>query len=132
MQQIWTRLLQVGCIAGRYQVAGRDGSRLEIIYLALARVLPGLHLGAFTPAAWPDHELEPAEDDRRGELSLLTPREIEVLGRAAEGRTGPEIARLLGLSHATIETHFKNIYEKLKVRTRAAAVAKAMRLGWID
>jgi DNA-binding CsgD family transcriptional regulator len=131
MQQIWARLLDAGCVAGRYQVAGLDGSRLDIIYLALARVLPGLHLAAFAPAEWPDHELGPG-DVEGGELSALTPRELEVLGRAAEGRTGPELARLLGLSHATIETHFKNIYEKLHVRTRAAAVAKAMRLGWID
>jgi DNA-binding CsgD family transcriptional regulator len=132
MHQTWARLLDTGCVAGRYQVAGLDGSRLDIIYLALARVLPGLQLGAFAPAEWSDHELDPADVEARGELSSLTPREIEVLGRAAEGRTGPELARLLGLSHATIETHFKNIYEKLHVRTRAAAVAKAMRLGWID
>jgi ATP/maltotriose-dependent transcriptional regulator MalT len=35
------------------------------------------------------------------------------------------------LSVTTINTHFRNIYEKLGVRNRAAAVAKAMRLGLI-
>jgi DNA-binding CsgD family transcriptional regulator len=132
MEAIWARLLDAGRVAGRYQVAGLDGSRLDIIYLGLARVLPGLHLGAFAPADWPEYELDPVEDNRQDGLSSLTPREIEVLGLAAEGRTGPELARLLALSHSTIETHFKNIYRKLNVTTRAAAVAKAMRLGWIE
>jgi DNA-binding CsgD family transcriptional regulator len=132
MEEIWARLLDAGCVAGRYQVAELDGSRLDIICFGLARVLPGLHLAAFTPADWPERELDSVEDDHRGELTSLTPREIEVLGLAAEGRTGPELARLLALSHSTIETHFKNIYRKLNVRTRAAAVAKAMRLGWIE
>jgi DNA-binding CsgD family transcriptional regulator len=35
------------------------------------------------------------------------------------------------LSRSTINTHFKNIYVKLDVRSRAAAVAKAIRLGVI-
>jgi ATP/maltotriose-dependent transcriptional regulator MalT len=64
--------------------------------------------------------------------ALLTPREIEVLALAADGLSGPELARGLVLSPTTVNTHFKNIYEKLDVRNRAAAVAKAMRLGLIE
>lgn len=59
----------------------------------------------------------------------LTLREREILTLAAEGRSGPEIARLLFLSPATIKTHLGNIYEKLGVSDRAAAVAKALREG---
>ena len=59
----------------------------------------------------------------------LTPREREILALAAEGRSGPEIARRLYLSPATIKTHLANIYEKLDVNDRAAAVAKALREG---
>jgi DNA-binding CsgD family transcriptional regulator len=62
----------------------------------------------------------------------LTPREIEVLALAAERLSGPELAAELVLSPATVNTHFKNIYAKLRVRTRPAAVAKAIRLGAID
>jgi DNA-binding CsgD family transcriptional regulator len=51
---------------------------------------------------------------------------------AADGHSGPELAQELLLSPATVNAHFKNIYKKLDVRNRAAAVAKAMRLGLID
>ena len=59
----------------------------------------------------------------------LTPREREILTLAAEGRSAPEIARHLFLSPATIKTHLSNIYDKLGVNDRAAAVAKALREG---
>ena len=55
-----------------------------------------------------------------------------MLAFAAEGHGGRELAQALVLSPATVNTHFKKIYHKLGVRTRAAAVAKAMRLGMID
>jgi LuxR family maltose regulon positive regulatory protein len=54
-----------------------------------------------------------------------------VLALAADGLSGPELAHALVLSVTTVNTHFKNIYVKLGVRNRAAAVAKAMRLGVI-
>ncbi len=59
----------------------------------------------------------------------LTPREREILTLAAEGRSAPEIARILFLSPSTIKTHLSNIYDKLEVNDRAAAVAKALREG---
>lgn len=59
----------------------------------------------------------------------LTPREREILNLAAEGRSAPEIGRMLFLSPNTIKTHLGNIYEKLEVSDRAAAVAKALREG---
>ena len=70
---------------------------------------------------------------RGGELGTrrLSAREQEVLRLAAEGNAGPRIAELLGVSPATIKTHFENIYEKLGVGDRAAAVAYALRIGLI-
>jgi DNA-binding CsgD family transcriptional regulator/PAS domain-containing protein len=62
----------------------------------------------------------------------LSSREQEVLRLAAEGNTGPQIAELLGVSPATIKTHFENVYEKLGVGDRAAAVAYALRIGLIQ
>lgn len=70
-------------------------------------------------------------DNGRCPCRFLTPREIEVLVLTAEGLSGPEVAAELVLSPSTVNTHFKNIYAKLGVRTRAAAVAKAMRVGAI-
>ncbi|MGB9185746.1 MAG: LuxR C-terminal-related transcriptional regulator [Solirubrobacteraceae bacterium] len=128
----WARLLDMGCVIGRYEVAGPDGSWVEVTYCSLAEVVPGLHLIAFAAADWPEHELDPAEDERTDGSASLTPRELEVLALAAEGHSGPELAQELVLSPGTIDTHFKNVHKKLGVRTRAAAVAKAMRLGLID
>ena len=70
MEQAWTRLLTTGSFAGRYQVAGRDGSRFEIVICGLTHVLPGLHLTAFAPADWPEHELEPIDDGRGDSLRV--------------------------------------------------------------
>ena len=59
-----------------------------------------------------------ASDDRG-----LTPREAEVLGWIAHGKQNAEIARLLFISQHTVRKHIENIFEKLDVRTRTAAVA---------
>jgi two-component system nitrate/nitrite response regulator NarL len=59
----------------------------------------------------------------------LTKREVDVLWLVAEGHSAPGIAKELYLSPATVSTHLKNIYRKLEVPDRAAAVAKALRGG---
>jgi DNA-binding CsgD family transcriptional regulator len=62
----------------------------------------------------------------------LTPREREVLLAVAEGRTTNEIADTLGLSPATVKTHLDRIFSKTDTVHRAAAVARALRQGWIS
>jgi two-component system, NarL family, nitrate/nitrite response regulator NarL len=64
--------------------------------------------------------------------TLLSEREREVLGHVAEGRSAPEIGRLLFLSTATVKGHLQTLYEKLGVSDRAAAVAEAMRRGLLE
>ena len=72
-----------------------------------------------------------AEIRARGstERPSLSPREREVLGAIAEGRSAPEIGRELYLSTATVKSHLQSLYAKLGVSDRAAAVAEAMRRG---
>jgi len=60
----------------------------------------------------------------RQELEMLTARETELLEQIARGLQTKEIADLLGISNRTIGSHLRNIYEKLHVRSRAAAVAR--------
>lgn len=55
----------------------------------------------------------------------LTPREMEVLGMVAAGRTTPDIARRLHISPVTVRNHIQNILEKLEVHSKAEAVAFA-------
>lgn len=54
----------------------------------------------------------------------LTPREFEVMSLIRQGKTNKEIARELWLSPHTVRTHLEHAFEKLEVRTRAAAVAR--------
>lgn len=62
----------------------------------------------------------------------LTGREGDVLGLLAEGRTSERIGEELELSQATVETLLDNLYDKLGVTDRAAAVATAMRWGLLE
>jgi LuxR family maltose regulon positive regulatory protein len=58
----------------------------------------------------------------------LTDRELEVLKLLRTELTGPEIAQELSVSLNTLRTHTKNIYSKLSVTNRRAAVHKAEEL----
>jgi DNA-binding CsgD family transcriptional regulator len=58
----------------------------------------------------------------------LTKREQEVLSWVARGKTNAEIARLLWLSPGTVRKHLENVYAKLGVSTRTAAVARFLGL----
>ena len=64
-----------------------------------------------------------------GQASPLTRRETEILGWIAEGKTTREIAAILVVSPHTVRKHIEHILEKLDVRTRSAAVARATRFG---
>jgi DNA-binding NarL/FixJ family response regulator len=57
----------------------------------------------------------------------LTDRERSVLDLMVHGLIKKEIASRLGLSIHTVDTHVRNIYEKLQVHTRSGAVAKALK-----
>jgi len=62
---------------------------------------------------------------------VLTAREREVLTLLSEGNTNREIARRLDLSPKTVNRHVENIFDKLGVSSRAAAVATALKSGSI-
>jgi DNA-binding NarL/FixJ family response regulator len=59
----------------------------------------------------------------------LTPREREVLQLSAEGRTGPEIAARLHISHRTVENHRANLMRKLGLQNQSELVRYALRRG---
>lgn len=62
----------------------------------------------------------------------LTVREAEVLRLISLGHTNVEIARQLGVSARTVETHRANIHGKLALRTRAELVRYALRCGLLE
>jgi DNA-binding CsgD family transcriptional regulator len=63
---------------------------------------------------------------RRHPGRRLTPRQKDLLYLLAAGHTNTQIARRLGISEGTVRTHLENIYERLHVSSRAAAVTCVM------
>ena len=61
----------------------------------------------------------------------LTPREFEVIDLVAQAMRNKEIAAALGVSEQTVQVHVKNIFAKLKVTDRIAAINCARLYGLI-
>jgi ATP/maltotriose-dependent transcriptional regulator MalT len=62
----------------------------------------------------------------------LTPREIEVLGLVAEGLSNRQVAERLVVSEHTVHRHLANVYARLGVSSRAAAVALVTQRQLLD
>ena len=62
----------------------------------------------------------------------ISEREREVLALTADGLSARQIGARLHLSPATVKSHLQNVYEKLGVSDRTAAVATAIRLGLLE
>ena len=60
---------------------------------------------------------------------MLTPREREVVALVAEGLTNAQIAFHLSISPGTVRRHLENVFAKLGVHTRTAAVARLRSLS---
>ncbi|MFI5712566.1 response regulator [Kribbella sp. NPDC051620] len=69
---------------------------------------------------------------RTPEAGPLTQREIEVLELVAAGNTNRETAVRLFISEATVKSHLLNLYLKLGVNDRAAAVAEGFKRGLLS
>ena len=66
-----------------------------------------------------------------GATTRLTQQETEILKLLVEGHNYKTAAAELGISSNTVAFHLRNIYQKLQVHSKSAAVAKALRLGLV-
>ncbi|QYI96418.1 response regulator transcription factor [Curtobacterium flaccumfaciens pv. flaccumfaciens] len=107
--------------AGQATFDATVGARL------VARLAGGAGAGAGVAAG----SAAPAGADPGGSLGArfpdLTPRELDVLERIADGRTNPQIAAELFLTVPTVKSYVNQVFAKLGVRTRAEAVARVLR-----
>jgi len=85
-----------------------DSAYLEIIELNLKEIL-----SLFSP-------------DLLGQLSKLTPAEIQVADMIRKGKATKEIAQLLNLSSTTIATHRQNIRKKLSLTNKKINLRTAL------
>jgi HD-GYP domain-containing protein (c-di-GMP phosphodiesterase class II) len=69
---------------------------------------------------------------RRAGPAGLTPRELEVLTLIARGASTRQVARALGITAKTAETHIERIYAKIGASTRSTATLFAMQHGLLD
>lgn len=114
----------------------RHDERIEGVERAMAKaraggaaVAPALLQGAFTELLHP--AVEP--DDEAGRLlQMLTPREVEVLVRVADGEDTRLIAARMGIASSTARTHVQRVLMKLGVGSRLEAAALAARTGLLE
>jgi DNA-binding CsgD family transcriptional regulator len=125
----WSDLLSTGLATARIVLLRPDHVRVAIRYGAFANVLNGVHIAAYLAEPGQDtRALRPARARRAGQL---TRREQESLRLVAMGMTTTAAADQLGISPETVRTHVRNAMNKLGARTRAQAIAVAMRDGEI-
>lgn len=74
----------------------------------------------------------PRRTTSKGELSNLTPREIEIVKYIAHGLVNKQIASKLFLSKRTVDKHRTNILNKLSVNNSAELIAYAVKYGIVD
>jgi DNA-binding NarL/FixJ family response regulator len=97
---------------------------------AADQALQGIPAGRATPPAGALGS-EPDAAVTGGAVTVLTPRELDVLKLIAQGLSNPDIARRLFLSEHTGHRHLANILRKLNLSSRAAAAAWAVRTGLV-
>jgi two-component system nitrate/nitrite response regulator NarL len=83
----------------------------------LARIV-GSDAGAKSEAPRPAHP-----------FAELTPRELEILDRIADGSSNKVIARALSITDGTVKLHVKSILRKLGMRSRVEAAVAAVEYG---
>ena len=64
------------------------------------------------------------------EESSLTKREMEILELVVQGLPYPQVGERLFISHGTVRTHVKNIFEKLQVKNKQEATHLAVKKKW--
>jgi LuxR family maltose regulon positive regulatory protein len=89
----------------------------------------GRLLAAFATEALPHGAAPSAAAPVQSLVDLLSPRELEVLGLIAQGRSNDEISDQLYLALSTVKGHNRVIFDKLGVGRRTEAVARARELG---
>ncbi|MBS0447642.1 MAG: two-component system response regulator NarL [Proteobacteria bacterium] len=111
---------------------GADGYLLkdmepEELHVQLQRAAAGSVVLGSTVAGLLAHALsEQDSTPPRAEDIDFTDREREILGLLAAGRSNKEIARVLGISDATVKVHIKHVLRKLDVKSRLEAAVWAL------
>lgn len=66
----------------------------------------------------------PATPSHEATVMRLSKRQEQIIELVAEGYSGKEVARLLGMSPKTVESHLQRVFDRCGVRSRAGVVAR--------
>ena len=146
LDHVWRAFREGGGHAGPFELSSQAAEAHEVNISVVANVLPGRHLLILSATESQPGEVEaprnvqPNARSRPREVNSAprfgrggpTSREREVLALLAAGATDEQIAEMLELSPATVQTHVRNAKAKLGARTRAQAVAMALQHGMIS
>lgn len=126
----------LACIeAGAAGYVLKDAGRLDIVRAVLDLCAGGSPISpiiARKVLARMQDLKKPGEASVDGPRVSLTKRETTILDLIARGDSYGDVAKLLSLSVGTVQTHIKNIYEKLSVHSRGEAVFEAHRRGLLQ
>jgi len=146
LDHVWRAFREGGGHAGPFELSSQAAETHEVNLSVVANVLPGRHLLILSATESDPNEAEAPQQVQpdvhahshrvnsgaRFGRGGPTPREREVLALLAAGATDEQIAEMLGLSPATVQTHVRNAKAKLGARTRAQAVAMALQHDMIS
>ncbi|MEL6940808.1 MAG: response regulator transcription factor [Cyanobacteria bacterium J06598_1] len=121
-----SQLISTGAVSMVPMGVSASGLRSAIagIFSGFTVLHPDLTETLFSPT-------EPTFNSLDTELEPLTPREVEVLNRLADGLTNRAIARALNISEHTVKFHISAILSKLSASSRTEAVAVGIRTGLV-
>jgi DNA-binding NarL/FixJ family response regulator len=74
----------------------------------------------------------PPNKPLREKPDVLSERELQVLQKGAEGLSNKQIATLLSIGPRTVQTHWRNIFDKLGVYSRTEAIVYCLKKGWLN
>jgi len=115
-----------------FPVHGIGGARAALGFLGNREDLTHAELGDLGMFAVQAYDIySNLKDINKAPECLLTPRELEALHWAANGKTSGEIASILSLSDHTVNTYMNNAMRKLDCVNRVQLVAKALRMHLI-
>jgi LuxR family maltose regulon positive regulatory protein len=127
-QVMLERALDLAEPEGYVRVFAGEGQPIAKLLSAMDRQRPGReYVRRLAQAASGSQEL-PKPGSRDDLIEPLTERELDVMRLLASDLDGPSIARQLVVSLATVRTHTRNVYAKLGVNNRRAAVRRAHQL----
>jgi len=107
----------------------KDSAFAELVTAVTAVATGKMYLSPSIAETVVKSSLEKLDRGQRGSSVLLSGREREVLQMIAEGKSTKEIAFKLFVSTKTVETHRKQIMDKLNIRTIAGLTKYAIREG---